>query len=120
MYLRVAPPPPWARPRPPSELAVVRGDPGLGRAARRLKCGAARPRSVPLLGRVWGRTSRRVRSRARRAAAAGVLEGSLAESCLRVPLLVAGFIRVEDPSVCLLYTSPSPRDRTRSRMPSSA
>ena len=26
----------------------------------------------------------------------------------------------EDPEVCLLYTSPSPRDRTRSRMPSSA
>ena len=26
----------------------------------------------------------------------------------------------ELPSVCLLYTSPSPRDRTRSRMPSSA
>ena len=25
-----------------------------------------------------------------------------------------------DPSACLLYTSPSPRDRTRSRMPSSA
>jgi len=25
-----------------------------------------------------------------------------------------------DPSNCLLYTSPSPRDRTRSRMPSSA
>ena len=25
-----------------------------------------------------------------------------------------------DPNVCLLYTSPSPRDRTRSRMPSSA
>ena len=24
------------------------------------------------------------------------------------------------PTVCLLYTSPSPRDRTRSRMPSSA
>ena len=24
------------------------------------------------------------------------------------------------PDVCLLYTSPSPRDRTRSRMPSSA
>ena len=24
------------------------------------------------------------------------------------------------PSACLLYTSPSPRDRTRSRMPSSA
>ena len=27
--------------------------------------------------------------------------------------------RVQD-MVCLLYTSPSPRDRTRSRMPSSA
>ena len=26
----------------------------------------------------------------------------------------------EQPSSCLLYTSPSPRDRTRSRMPSSA
>ena len=25
-----------------------------------------------------------------------------------------------DPNYCLLYTSPSPRDRTRSRMPSSA
>ena len=25
-----------------------------------------------------------------------------------------------DPKICLLYTSPSPRDRTRSRMPSSA
>ena len=25
-----------------------------------------------------------------------------------------------DPLCCLLYTSPSPRDRTRSRMPSSA
>ena len=28
--------------------------------------------------------------------------------------------RVADHPVCLLYTSPSPRDRTRSRMPSSA
>ena len=26
----------------------------------------------------------------------------------------------QDPQACLLYTSPSPRDRTRSRMPSSA
>ena len=30
-----------------------------------------------------------------------------------------GFKR-QDPYACLLYTSPSPRDRTRSRMPSSA
>ena len=28
--------------------------------------------------------------------------------------------RANDVKVCLLYTSPSPRDRTRSRMPSSA
>ena len=34
----------------------------------------------------------------------------------------AGRIRISsaDPEACLLYTSPSPRDRTRSRMPSSA
>ena len=29
-------------------------------------------------------------------------------------------IMKQDPKHCLLYTSPSPRDRTRSRMPSSA
>ena len=28
--------------------------------------------------------------------------------------------RIDTYEVCLLYTSPSPRDRTRSRMPSSA
>jgi len=29
-------------------------------------------------------------------------------------------LAVAPPDLCLLYTSPSPRDRTRSRMPSSA
>ena len=29
-------------------------------------------------------------------------------------------VEMRDPQGCLLYTSPSPRDRTRSRMPSSA
>ena len=29
-------------------------------------------------------------------------------------------LRNQDANPCLLYTSPSPRDRTRSRMPSSA
>ena len=29
-------------------------------------------------------------------------------------------VRATLPNTCLLYTSPSPRDRTRSRMPSSA
>ena len=34
-----------------------------------------------------------------------------------------GFVKTEnldESNCCLLYTSPSPRDRTRSRMPSSA
>ena len=31
-----------------------------------------------------------------------------------------GFSSIANPQACLLYTSPSPRDRTRSRMPSSA
>ena len=37
-------------------------------------------------------------------------------------LLVAGALTFQGPLyfICLLYTSPSPRDRTRSRMPSSA
>ena len=30
------------------------------------------------------------------------------------------WLLVERDTICLLYTSPSPRDRTRSRMPSSA
>ena len=29
-------------------------------------------------------------------------------------------LMIHEPNTCLLYTSPSPRDRTRSRMPSSA
>ena len=31
-----------------------------------------------------------------------------------------GAVSIGNPHACLLYTSPSPRDRTRSRMPSSA
>ena len=31
-----------------------------------------------------------------------------------------GLNAIEEFDICLLYTSPSPRDRTRSRMPSSA
>ena len=34
--------------------------------------------------------------------------------------LGSGSVRRDGEIVCLLYTSPSPRDRTRSRMPSSA
>ena len=46
-------------------------------------------------------------------------------SLLHRTVSVVSFIRCKDPmpvlaNTCLLYTSPSPRDRTRSRMPSSA
>ena len=41
--------------------------------------------------------------------------GAWASKFAMVPVLTAGIYLV-----CLLYTSPSPRDRTRSRMPSSA
>ena len=34
--------------------------------------------------------------------------------------LISGMERIHMPKVCILYTSPSPRDRTRARMPSSA
>ena len=42
-----------------------------------------------------------------------------------LPFLKPGFHHVRrtlksEPKVCLLYTSPSPRDRQKSRMPSSA
>ena len=33
---------------------------------------------------------------------------------------VASFLSIHNMCACLLYTSPSPRDRTRARMPSSA
>ena len=63
------------------------------------------------------------------------VDGDLVRSYLRdigrVPLLsheqeitlgrqVQELVRLEEAQACLLYTSPSPRDRTRSRMPSSA
>ena len=38
----------------------------------------------------------------------------------RLSLMGDGIGHVALAGVCLLYTSPSPRDRTRSRMPSSA
>ena len=34
--------------------------------------------------------------------------------------ILLNHLGIKKPLVCLLYTSPSPRDRTRSRMPSSA
>ena len=46
-----------------------------------------------------------------------VIAGELAQVESEFGTSLAQVIRLEN---CLLYTSPSPRDRTRSRMPSSA
>ena len=48
--------------------------------------------------------------------------GELAEELVNLPTAEAIHARLKAalPEACLLYTSPSPRDRTRSRMPSSA
>ena len=48
------------------------------------------------------------------------LLGLLAHSSLAVGLVVIGFLSFIRFDICLLYTSPSPRDATLSRMPSSA
>ena len=51
---------------------------------------------------------------------AGISAGDAELACPRKELdLLAHWSRKLD-DACLLYTSPSPRDRTRSRMPSSA
>ena len=47
----------------------------------------------------------------------GRLPGVGPKSAQRIAFHIIASDRVD---VCLLYTSPSPRDRTRSRMPSSA
>ena len=41
-------------------------------------------------------------------------------SCVAYKILLASGAPIQKLYTCLLYTSPSPRDRTRSRMPSSA
>src|SRR5664280_3183433 len=64
-----------------------------------------------LLSRIWG-----IHFRTGVAWVAGTwVFGCLLTFAIGLPLLLAkGILRL-----CLLYTSPSPRDRTRSRMPSS-
>ena len=46
--------------------------------------------------------------------------GSFNGHDLMVVKVLGEFVWHDHPDTCLLYTSPSPRDRTRSRMPSSA
>ena len=43
-------------------------------------------------------------------------KGKVIGECLRYPPVTVS----QEPNTCLLYTSPSPRDRQKSRMPSSA
>ena len=50
----------------------------------------------------------------------GDAEGTYQENEYNSEGQVVGFTTTEYAYACLLYTSPSPRDRTRSRMPSSA
>ena len=81
----------------------VVGHPGLGRAElERLSPGCALPAAVGEDG--WWR---------------GAHEDAVAAD-LRAQFVERGRDEVGRRPVCLLYTSPSPRDRTRSRMPSSA
>ena len=61
---------------------------------------------VALLMYILGTPARRKAIRAREAQEAEMLRASTTDG--------------QAPGGCLLYTSPSPRDRTRSRMPSSA
>ena len=47
-------------------------------------------------------------------------ETGIEQSKVSSAQLAGLIVRIADGTICLLYTSPSPRDRTRSRMPSSA
>ena len=48
------------------------------------------------------------------------IDAALLRECVEAILAVVDEARLKIGEDCLLYTSPSPRDRTRSRMPSSA
>ena len=49
------------------------------------------------------------------------LDGEIVVNCIPdIGYLHTGIEKNMEAKTCLLYTSPSPRDRTRSRMPSSA
>ena len=51
----------------------------------------------------------------------GTIPAFIDEESAQIRLALEGFIEdAGDSQICLLYTSPSPRDRQKSRMPSSA
>ena len=77
----------------------------------------------PLAGSLWFRVAEAARSRNDDEGQRSALEQALAAdpSAVVARLALRDLLaRTMDTSACLLYTSPSPRDRTRSRMPSSA
>ena len=92
--------------------------------------------SMKDLGKIVGLTSPAVSERVKRLEEAGVIEGYKAiVNPNALGRAIKAFVHIslpsnkynefiesarKDPRICLLYTSPSPRDRTRSRMPSSA
>ena len=49
-----------------------------------------------------------------------LLEAGIVLKVSEIKSIRDGKVNIADSYACLLYTSPSPRDRTRSRMPSSA
>ena len=49
-----------------------------------------------------------------------MLEQLARHSLMDITLKAKGDLHIDDHHTCLLYTSPSPRDRQKSRMPSSA
>ena len=50
----------------------------------------------------------------------GHCEGRVNAEIMAIPGVVGVVVSADKAQACLLYTSPSPRDRQKSRMPSSA
>ena len=70
--------------------------------------------------RIGGNVGQEVATAALRAGKAKFAPDLVGKVGAEVPLLLREGSRATIPTACLLYTSPSPRDMRRSRMPSSA
>jgi len=96
-----------AREKPDSLLPTLGGQTGLNTAVALAESGVLKKHNVRMLGANL-KTIKKAEERDR-------FKKVMTGCGLEVP--ESGFAHTWD---CLLYTSPSPRDRTRSRMPSSA